>query len=319
MKSSSNTSLIIQANIILNVSEIAIITGDNKFKTKRDYLIDVWKKNSKEDYEKYKKLTEFIKENDNDIINKISLKNNIDISSDLLKCTRSKNTADLNAVKKTIEEKVVKEITIKKTIEAEKEIKAIVDSGDVKDIEIKKKEIMQKMERSIKEDKKELLESVKNVTNTKFGIKNETDVCKIYESLTGSKIIKDNKYKKLEICKIDDYTIYIGGKIDGFNEENRSLIEIKNRVNKLFYALRSYEKVQIMSYLYLFNCTKGHLVEAFKKKNETDINIIEVDFDKSYMDGILEKIECFCKYYIEFLQNHDAKISLLKNSIEIEF
>lgn len=304
-------------DIILNISEIAIITGDNKFKTKRDYLIDVWKKNYKEDYEKYKKITEFIKESDTDIINKISLRNNIDISSDLLKCSKSKNTIDLNSVKKTIEDKVVREITIKKNIEAEKEIKAIVDSGDIKDIEIKKKEIMKKMEKSIKEDKKVILESVKNVTNTKFGIKNETDVCKIYESMTGSKIIKDNKYRKVEICKINDFTIYIGGKIDGFNEENRSLIEIKNRINKLFYALRSYEKVQLMAYLYLFNCQKGHLVEAFKKKDGTDINIIEVDYDKITMDGILEKIVLFCKYYIEFLQNHEAKISLLKNSDEV--
>jgi hypothetical protein len=306
-------------NIILNISEIAIITGDNKFKTKRDYLIDVWKKNAKDDYEKYKKLTEFIKETDSDIINKISIKNNIDISSDLLKCTKSKNTADLNTMKKSIEDKVIKEITDKKKIEADREIKAIINSGDLKDLEIKKKEIIQKMEKSINEDKKEILESVKNLTNTKFGIKNETDVCKIYESLTGSKIIKDNKYRKLEICKINEFTVYIGGKIDGFNEENQSLIEIKNRVNKLFYALRSYEKVQLMCYLYLFTCQKGHLVEAYKKKDETDINIIEVDFDKLYMDSILAKIELFCKYYIKFLENHEAKINLLKNNDDINF
>ena len=31
--------------LLLNISEIAIITGDNKFKSKREYLIDFWKKN----------------------------------------------------------------------------------------------------------------------------------------------------------------------------------------------------------------------------------------------------------------------------------
>ena len=50
--------------LLINISEIAIITGDNKFKSKREYLIDFWKKNFKSDFEKYKKLTEFVKETD---------------------------------------------------------------------------------------------------------------------------------------------------------------------------------------------------------------------------------------------------------------
>jgi hypothetical protein len=65
---------------LLNISEIAIITGDNPYKTKRDYLIDFWKKNNKDDYEKYVHLIGYIKENDEDIVKRISNKNNIDLS-----------------------------------------------------------------------------------------------------------------------------------------------------------------------------------------------------------------------------------------------
>ena len=63
-------------DLLFNISEIAIITGDNIYKTKRDYLIDFWKKYDKNDYEKYVNLTEFIKEDDKDIVQKISVKNN---------------------------------------------------------------------------------------------------------------------------------------------------------------------------------------------------------------------------------------------------
>jgi DNA mismatch repair ATPase MutS len=91
--------------------------------------------------------------------------------------------------------------------------------------------------------------------------------------MTGNSIIKDNKYYKIKLFEIDDINVFIGGKIDGINETG-SIIEVKNRVNKLFYELRSYEKVQIMCYMHLFKASEGHLVEALKKSN-TSINIIK--------------------------------------------
>ena len=88
--------------LILNISEVAIITGDNQYKTKREYLIDFWKKNAKEDFLKYKELTKFVKETDDDVIKKITYKNNIDITLELNKCIKSGNTTDLNNAKKDI-------------------------------------------------------------------------------------------------------------------------------------------------------------------------------------------------------------------------
>ena len=93
--------------ILINISEIAIITGDNPYKTKRDYLIDFWKKNFINDFNKYKEITSFIKETDDDIIKKISVNNNLDISAELSKCIKSKNTCELNTVKNTIIEKFI--------------------------------------------------------------------------------------------------------------------------------------------------------------------------------------------------------------------
>ena len=70
-------------NLLINCSEIAIITGDNQFKSKRDYLIDVWKKNAKKDYETYKNMTQFVKISDEDKIRTISDKNNINIEEEM--------------------------------------------------------------------------------------------------------------------------------------------------------------------------------------------------------------------------------------------
>lgn len=266
--------------LIFNISEIAIITGDNSFKSKRDYLIDFWSKNFKNDYLSYKNKLNFVKENDEDKIKKISLKNNLNLDDELRSCKKTKTTNELNT---------------------------------------KKEELINKISELPEDEKKEMTKSINNVANTMFGIRNEYDICKIYEMKTNSTIIKDNKYRKKKIMDYNGYAIYIGGKIDGFNANEEMIIEIKNRMHKLFYNLRSYEKVQIMSYMYLFNVPKAHLVEALKKKENVEINIIDVLFDEKYMNDILESLKNFVNYFDKFIKNDKMKQKILKNEIEINF
>jgi len=257
---------------LLNISEIAIITGDNKFKTRNEYLIEFWKKHDKEDFEKYRELTNFVKLNDEDKIKDISAKNNIDIKTELQNCEKTTNVTELNTLKKNI---------------------------------------MEKVENLTESAKKEILKSIDNVTNTNFGTRNETDVLKIYEELRGVSIVKDNIYRKKKIIESSNFSVCIGGKIDGINNDTETIIEIKNRMHKLFYDLREYEKVQLMCYMYLLNKKNGHLVEAIKKLTETTINIIEIEYDENYMNSILQKIEEFCVFYYDFIKNHELKINLL--------
>jgi hypothetical protein len=53
-------------SINLNISEIAIITGDNKFKDINEYIITLWKKNFPDDFNKYS-LSYKIPEKEEDI------------------------------------------------------------------------------------------------------------------------------------------------------------------------------------------------------------------------------------------------------------
>jgi hypothetical protein len=257
---------------LLNISEIAIITGDNTFKTKNEYLIDFWKKYNCDDYNTYQKLTNFVKLKDEDKIKDISTKNNINLESDLKNCEKTTNINELNNLKKNI---------------------------------------MKKVENLEESEKKEILKSIDNVTNTNFGTRNETDVLKIYEELKNVSVTKDNIYRKKKVIENMEFLVYIGGKIDGINNEDGSIIEIKNRMHKLFYQLREYEKVQLMCYIYLRNKEKGYLVEALKKSTETTVNIIEINYDENYMNSILQKIEEFCLFYNDFINNHEQKINLL--------
>lgn len=262
--------------LVLTISQISILTGHNIYQSKRDYLINFWKKTNAEDYEKYKDLTRFELKDHKTVFQNISKKNNLELSADLHKCYNSKNAVELDK---------------------------------------NKKELLEKVKNLNEKDKKEITDSILNLSNTRFGVKNETDVCKIYEEMMNCQITKDNLFVKQKIIedKKNKFSIILGGKIDGMNKKDGTIIEIKNRMNKLFYELRGYEKVQLMCYLHLFKAEKGFLVEAFKKSEGIDINIIECTYDKEMMTKIICVLNDFGKYYMKFLKNHSMKLELLNN------
>jgi hypothetical protein len=57
---------------------------------------------------------------------------------------------------------------------------------------------------------------------------------------------------------------FVGGKIDAIDSGRSLLIEIKNRVNRLFYRVPFYEQVQVQAYLHLLDLDRGVLVECLK-------------------------------------------------------
>ena len=71
-----------------------------------------------------------------------------------------------------------------------------------------------------------------------------------YIKETGDKVNTIDKFFKKDLFKTKNNIWSLGGRIDGINEE-KTLIEIKNRVRRLFYKLRDYEKVQVFAYMYI--------------------------------------------------------------------
>ena len=266
--------------LTISANYVSIITGDNTYQKKRDFLINFWKKEDKEDFNNFKDLTKFVKKTDYDKINEISKKNNLNVNKELSACLKSK---------------------------------------DINELTKKKEDILNKIDKLPEDQKKEIKESILNVSNTRFGVKNETNVLKIYQDKTGRSIIKDDKYRTKLISKNDKYSVYIGGKVDGIDINNGDVIEIKNRMHKLFYNLRSYEMIQLMCYLHIFESKEGVLIEALKKKDDTDVNVIPLKYDEEIMNDILDKINKFVLYYMDFIQNYDAKVNLLTCEDEIEF
>lgn len=264
--------------LFFKVSEIAIITGHNKFQSKRDYLLNFWKSHHYDDYLNYMDKFNYIEISDMDIIQAISEKNDVNIMDNI---EESSNVTNINDIKK-----IKNNINIK---------------FDDADININ--------------DKKQVMKSIDNVINTRYGVRNENNILALYENRTGNIVINNNIYYQRKVYEDLTIIIYMCGKIDGIIRKRNqdSIIEIKNRMNKLFYKLKDYEKVQLMCYMHLFQFTFGQLIEGYCGDDKTEINIIKIKYDYDYMKNILSSIIVFSKFYHKFIKNHEMKLDILES------
>ena len=273
-------------NITICATDLTVITGHNPYKDLDEIRLKFWKRYFRDDYDrvvnKLKNANVEMKreESDFDTIKRLAKENNLNIN--FSNCLKSNNVAELQKVKS---------------------------------------EVMNKVSKTMNQDKKKQFEkSFNSFTNTNFGIKYENKGGDLYEQKTGCKIIKSNKYHKIELFIIPNEMRMndiwsIGGKIDGILLPENKIIEIKNRVKNLFYKLRNYEKVQCYVYMFLLESFETDLVEVLKKPNDNSINIINIPFDDHFWEKeIMYNLEVFINDFYDFLENDKRKMDLLKNN-----
>ena len=167
---------------------------------------------------------------------------------------------------------------------------------------------------SIDQDKKEdLIRQVVSTTNKNHGVNSESNVLAKYELETGLKIQSGQENMIHKIGEDSDLGVewYLHGKYDGYTTCGR-LVEAKKRQKGLFKKLRDYEKVQIQTYLHMKGAHKGSLVESYCTKDESLIHIINVDYDKVFVqDFIIERINSCTDFFKNFVNNEEWKEKIL--------
>jgi len=269
--------------ITVYATDLAIILGFNTYKNISDIFIKLYEKHFPTECSK---LIEKMHEDGYQLIpHKTSeetiRENKLDISG----CKNSKSATELTDNKKSL----------------------------MKTIESNKKMTMEK--------KQELKDAVQNVGNTHFGIKNENGVidyyCKTYEKKM--KPVSGFKFKNAPqfVSANRKYQWNIGGKVDGITEDG-ILIEIKNRVNKLFGTLRDYERVQLQTYLYLYNLKVGHLVEGIiKEDGSIGMNAIEDKFNEELWNDLMQDLKIFAEIFEKSICDDNFMKSFLLESVEM--
>jgi hypothetical protein len=139
------------------------------------------------------------------------------------------------------------------------------------------------------ENKKEICKMVEKLHQTEYGTKKEEMTRVNVEKSHEIDIKKDDVFHSRFLFETPQYKVYLGGKCDGTTiwQGDKTLVEIKNRINRLFHKIPDYEKVQLLAYMYIFKINKSILIENYNCQK----NIIEYDFDEQEWIQIMNDLQ----------------------------
>jgi hypothetical protein len=100
-----------------------------------------------------------------------------------------------------------------------------------------------------------------------------------------------------ELVRTDKYCIVLKGKVDGISDD--TVVEAKNRQNRLFIELRDYERVQLEAYMFLTGYNKSVLTEHYNDTSH-QINYLHDDvFWQLCVDSTIQFIDLNIVPHIE--------------------
>jgi len=324
--------------IYLSASKISTITGDNRFESTREFIINIWKRYNYNSYigvknefdnerrmaiqnkrikKKVKKrlreenINFKIKNKSKEelIINIDKLEINKEEKDKLKKKIKKINNIDENKLecKKDVK-KIITDNDVIKKAKIEKEVKVV--SRNIKELNENKIKIIKKIEKmNIPEEEKEIIKkSIKSVTNKRYGTNREKVTVDYFMKKHNITVIIDKKKYIKHINTINNYNFNIVGEVDGIYED--CIIEIKNRTKRLFNTIYNYEKIQLYMYMFLLEKNKCILVEHFNDK----LNELHLEYEDWYMNDILKKLHFFTEFYYKLLNNIEIQRILLLGS-----
>lgn len=166
------------------------------------------------------------------------------------------------------------------------------------------------------EDRKLFDATVKRNLFTNYGTASEHHaLVKVRETL-GINAHPDAAFYKEKLGDVNGVEVWIGGKIDAITEDRSLVIEIKNRIRRLFYKVPFYEIVQVQCYLQLLNVSRGAIVECLTTApDNSTINIVPVRRDRDlWTETVVPKALAFAATFVDIINNADFQDDYLKST-----
>jgi len=246
-------------DIFLRASDLAKLTGHNKYNDIQETIDQILKSN--------KICDRYVpKSNTEGCLAKLSTADFKKIAVAL----QLPDTSSLQEVEKKVKQTILKDSyssVISEEVSKTKVEENLKDNQCLKVLESSLKQDLQMRRGNIKEAKN------LNQIQTKQNIRIRSRNSKMFTK----ELFSDGKR----------YRILVRGKIDGISDD--ILIETKNRTKRLFYELRDYERVQLEAYFFLTGLRKALLTEHHNK----EMNIIEYSHNEDFWDECVTKINEF--------------------------
>lgn len=154
------------------------------------------------------------------------------------------------------------------------------------------------------DDRRVLDATVKRNLYTNYGTASEHHaLVKVRETL-GINARPDDTFYKTQVGEVEGIPLWVGGKIDAITEDRSLVIEIKNRIRRLFYKVPFYEIIQVQTYLFLVDVSRGAVVECLTVNGDSQINIVAVRRDRELWETmIVPKMKAFAQVFLHLLED----------------
>lgn len=284
--------------IILYASDVAAISGYNKYKEPWQILEFVFKRFDGKNI--YNKLKEYFNDN------------NMELTMHSEKF--SKMTKQIGG-----DDFVKKLLKTASSLKTNKEIDQMTEQVS----EDLNKTCLDKI-KNVK-DKSFFRKSIKSAINKNFGTSSEKRTLNDIEKKLNCKITNNNdKFYMKQMGVINKYKWYLGGRVDGFTDSSAHIlnnkmkvVEIKNRRSKWFmkYDPPIYDQIQLQTYLILTKLEHGLLIEQYQSDN----SVIKITpyYRASYWDtDIIPKLQEFVNKFVRFIENQSLQVNFFLASSE---
>lgn len=268
-------------NLYINASDVAAAIGENKYKP----AIEIYQKiidrrtKSKEEIEvsNFELSTDSVEAlvattNDLELIEKSKKIQERTIA------IKKENPVDLKEKLSEIkfEENVITKKAVEKIFES-----AVTQKDDKTSISMEKEKIQQIKKIINIEDVEKLTRAVKSHVNTERGTRDEERIIEKHEKISGSTVTDRNE--KMFYLKIGSWVV--GGKIDGFDEKEHRLVEVKRRRNRHL-GCPIYEKIQIEIYMRMLGVDHALHIEEYNQIQKTTEYKSNAKLWKKIEDGL---------------------------------
>lgn len=152
---------------------------------------------------------------------------------------------------------------------------------------------------SITHPQKAVSSDIRSDANKAFGIINEPIAISAYTSACGDILDTSQQLYVKHFHTLFDTEYYIRGRLDGIHKESKYIVEVKNRVSRLFKPIPDYEKTQVHMYMHL---TDIHTVRLVQRLDNTN-HVTEMYYEPKYFEYISDLLKAFIVGYTTFIND----------------
>lgn len=149
-------------------------------------------------------------------------------------------------------------------------------------------------------EKQKIERAIRSAAQTSVGTKREGGVLgAVNEMLRGEVgFVPDARLYKRRMGTHKGREWYLCGRVDGLSDDRTVVLEIKNRMRRLFGRVVEYEKIQMMCYQAMVDARRGLLAEALDPEH---VGLHWIDFDEAEWKEVTAQLGLFAVDVIDAL------------------